>query len=153
MVLNIHGTDWASLVAQMAKNLPAFQKTWFWILDQEDPPGEGNGNPLQYSCLESSMDRGAWRAAVHGVTKSRTGPRWPRLIFRLQSFDKRALEVGEISVRVSLGPKPPYLKALYRLIRWRKWPELSREREEHVGSLRTHSNSRMLSFRQLRFII
>ena len=30
--------------------------------------GEGNGNPLQYSCLEKSMDRGTWRAAVHGVT-------------------------------------------------------------------------------------
>ena len=30
--------------------------------------GEGNGNPLHYSCLEKSMDRGAWRAAVHGVT-------------------------------------------------------------------------------------
>jgi len=35
-------------------------------------PGEGNGNPLQYSCLENSMDRGAWQAIVHGVTKSRT---------------------------------------------------------------------------------
>ena len=35
-------------------------------------PGEGIGYPLQYSCLESSMDRGAWKAAVHGVTKSRT---------------------------------------------------------------------------------
>ena len=35
-------------------------------------PGEGNGNPLQYSCLENSMDRGAWRATVHGVTKSQT---------------------------------------------------------------------------------
>ena len=34
-------------------------------------PGEGNGNPLQYSCLENSMDRGAWWATVHGVTKSR----------------------------------------------------------------------------------
>ena len=34
--------------------------------------GEGNGNPLQYSCLESSMDRGAWRATVHGVAKSQT---------------------------------------------------------------------------------
>ena len=32
-------------------------------------PGEGNGNPLQYSCLENPMDRGAWRATVHGVTK------------------------------------------------------------------------------------
>ena len=35
-------------------------------------PGEGNGNPLQYSCPENPMDRGAWRATVHGVTKSDT---------------------------------------------------------------------------------
>ena len=35
-------------------------------------PGEGNGNPLQYACLENSMDRGAWWAAVLGVTKSQT---------------------------------------------------------------------------------
>ena len=35
-------------------------------------PGEGNGSPLQYSCLENPMDRGAWWSAVHGVTKSRT---------------------------------------------------------------------------------
>ena len=34
--------------------------------------GEGNGNPLQYSCLENPMDRGAWWAIVHGVTKSQT---------------------------------------------------------------------------------
>ena len=33
-------------------------------------PGEGNGNPLQYSCLENSMDKGTWWATVHGVTKS-----------------------------------------------------------------------------------
>ena len=36
--------------------------------------GEGNGNPLQYTCLENSMDRGDWQAAVHGVTES-----WTRL--------------------------------------------------------------------------
>ena len=35
-------------------------------------PGEGHGNPLQYSCLGNPMDRGAWRAIVHGVTKSQT---------------------------------------------------------------------------------
>ena len=35
-------------------------------------PGEGNGNPLQYSCLENPMDEGAWEATVHGVAKSRT---------------------------------------------------------------------------------
>ena len=35
-------------------------------------PGEGNSNPLQYYCLENPMDRGAWKATVHGVAKSRT---------------------------------------------------------------------------------
>ena len=35
-------------------------------------PGEGNGNPLQDSCLENSMGRGAWQATVHGVAKSQT---------------------------------------------------------------------------------
>ena len=36
-------------------------------------PGEGNGNPLQYSCLENSMDRRAWQAIPHGLIKSQTG--------------------------------------------------------------------------------
>ena len=36
------------------------------------PPGEGNGNPLQYSCLQNPMDGGAWEATIHGVAKSRT---------------------------------------------------------------------------------
>ena len=57
-------------MAQMAENPPATQET----LGQEDSPGEGNGNPLQYSCLENLMDRGAWWTAVHGVAKS-----WARL--------------------------------------------------------------------------
>ena len=40
------------------------------IPGSERSPGEGNGNPFQYSCLENIMDRGAWRATVHRVTKS-----------------------------------------------------------------------------------
>ena len=40
-----------------------------WIPGSGRYPGEGNGNPLQYSCLESPMDRGAWWATVHEVTK------------------------------------------------------------------------------------
>ena len=35
-------------------------------------PGDGNGNPLQYSCLENPMDRGVWQATLHGITKSWT---------------------------------------------------------------------------------
>ena len=42
------------------------------ILGSGRSPGERNGNPLQYSCLENSMDKGAWRATVHGVVQSRT---------------------------------------------------------------------------------
>ena len=48
------------------------QEMWVQSLGQEDPPGGGNDNPLQYSCLENLMDRGAQRATVHGVAKSRT---------------------------------------------------------------------------------
>ena len=61
-----------SLVTQMVKNLPATQETQIQSLGWEDPPGEGIGHPLQYSCLENSMDRGAWWATVHGVSKSNT---------------------------------------------------------------------------------
>ena len=53
----------------MVKNLPAVQETWVRSLGQEDPT-EGNGNPLQYSCLENPMDRGARQATVHGVAES-----------------------------------------------------------------------------------
>ena len=61
-----------SLVAQRLKCLPAMWETWVQSLGQEDSPGEENGNPLQYSCLENPMDGGAWWAIVHGVTKSGT---------------------------------------------------------------------------------
>ena len=45
---------------------------WAQFLGQEDPPGGGNGNPLQYSCMKNPMDRGAWWAAVQRVAKSQT---------------------------------------------------------------------------------
>ena len=63
---------WASFVAQKVKHLPAKQETQVRSLGQEDSPGEGNGNPLQYSCLENSMDREAWQTTVHKVAKSQT---------------------------------------------------------------------------------
>ena len=43
---------------------------WVQSLDHEDSPGGGHGNPLQYSCLENPMDRGAWKTTVHTVAKS-----------------------------------------------------------------------------------
>ena len=51
------------------KNLPANAGDAGSIPGLGRSPGEGNGNPRQYSCLENPMDRGAWKAAVHGVAK------------------------------------------------------------------------------------
>ena len=59
---------WGSVSKQSAHNVEDPGST----LGQEDSPGEGSGNPLQYSCLENSMDGGGWWATVHGVTKSLT---------------------------------------------------------------------------------
>ena len=53
----------------VVKNPPASAGDLGLIFGSERSPGEGNGYPLQYSCLENSVDRGAWRATVHGVTK------------------------------------------------------------------------------------
>ena len=54
----------------MVKNLPANSGDVSSIPGSGRSPEEGSGNPLQYSCLGNPMDRGAWRARVHGVTKS-----------------------------------------------------------------------------------
>ena len=48
------------------------EKKLFFFPGLGSSSGEGNGNPLQYSYLENSMDRGAWQTTVHGVTKSQT---------------------------------------------------------------------------------
>ena len=58
---------WASLIAELVKNLPALRETWVWFLGWEWALGEGNSYPLQYFSLENSMD-----CIVPGVTKSQT---------------------------------------------------------------------------------
>ena len=60
--------SWASLVAQMVKNLPAMQETWVQSLGWEDPLEEGKATHSSILPRRISMDRGAWRATVHGVT-------------------------------------------------------------------------------------
>ena len=60
----------------VVKNAPAMQETWVRSLGWEDPPGGGNGNPLQNSCLGNLMDRGAWQATVRGVTKESDTTKW-----------------------------------------------------------------------------
>jgi len=61
----------ASQVALLVKNLPASAgdlRDTGLISESGRSPGEGNGNPLQYSCLENPMDRGAWQATVQEIT-------------------------------------------------------------------------------------
>ena len=53
----------------MVKDQPAVQEIPGLIPELGISPGEGNGNPLQYSCLENSVDRGVWLAMVHGVAE------------------------------------------------------------------------------------
>ena len=56
----------------VGKNLPTNARDRGCIPGSARPSGEGNGNPLQYSCLGNAMDRGAWRATAHEITKSCT---------------------------------------------------------------------------------
>ena len=63
---------WASQVAPVVKNLPANVGDAGSIPGLGTYPGEGNGNPLEYSCLGNPVDRGAWQAIVHGTIKSQT---------------------------------------------------------------------------------
>ena len=69
------GGEVASQVALVVKNQPANAgdvRDVGSVPGLERSPGGGHGNPLQYSCLGNPMDRGAWRAIVHGVAKSQT---------------------------------------------------------------------------------
>ena len=63
--------SWASLVAQMVKNSPAMQKAWVWSLGWEDLLEEGMATHSSILAWRNPMGRGAWRATVHGITKSR----------------------------------------------------------------------------------
>ena len=62
----------ASQLVLVVKNLPANAGDMGSIPESGRSPGEGNGKPLQYSCLENPVDRGSWRAMVHSVAKNQT---------------------------------------------------------------------------------
>ena len=64
--------SWAFLVAKMVKNLPAIQETWVLSLGWEDPLEEGMAARCSILAWRIPMDRGAWQAIVHEVTKSPT---------------------------------------------------------------------------------
>ena len=73
--------------------------------------GEGNGNLIQYSCLENPLDRGAWQAAVHGVTKSRT--RLSDFTFHLHALEKEmATHSSVLAWRIPRTEKPGGLPSM-----------------------------------------
>ena len=75
----VYGEGGTFQVSLVVKNLPANAGNVIdvgLIFESGRSPRGGNGNPLQYSCLENPMDRGAWRATVHRVAKSRTWLKW-----------------------------------------------------------------------------
>ena len=65
-------TDWDFPGDSVVKNPPAKAGDAGLVPGSGRSPGEGNGNPLQYSCLRNPMDRGAWWATIHRVAKSQT---------------------------------------------------------------------------------
>ena len=74
-LLSVNAHVWTSQVVLLVQNLPANAgdvRDVGSIPGSGRSPGGGRGNPLQYSCLENPMDRGAWRVRVHGVAKSLT---------------------------------------------------------------------------------
>ena len=106
------------------KNLPAVQETQFRSQSQEDSPWEGNGYPLQYSCLENSIDRGAWQATVHTVAKSGT---------QLRLISMHAHWRWQMLFLLSLGPDVEF-QLCYSLcdldvfvLNWGKYIELTRQ--------------------------
>ena len=111
------------------------------------PPGEGNGNLLQDSRLENPMDRGAWWAAVHGVTKSQTQPsdfifffflkqprkRWSLKLPLLIQKDRRWVQSSRVSRGLSRG--------LLQLLCWgRSSGSLFQQGQPHrIGRLRAYT--------------
>ena len=95
-------------MTQTVKHLPRNAGDSGSIPGSGRSPGEGNGNPFQYSCLENSMDRGAWWATVHGVTKS-----WTRLSnFKLGRKFMTNLDSILKSRDITLSTKVPLVKAV-----------------------------------------
>ena len=75
--------------------------------------GEGNGNPLQYSCLENPMDRGAWWATVHGIAKSRTRLSDFTLTFHSDALEKEmATHSSVLAWRIPGTEEPGRLPSL-----------------------------------------
>ena len=102
--------------------LPSARYKALYLVDALN--GEGNGTPLQYSCLENPMDRGAWWATVHGVAKSRTGLRDFTFTFHFHALEKEmAIHSSVLAWRIPGTVEPDGL------------PSMGFSRQEHWSGL------------------
>ena len=120
--------DWASRVVWAVKILPDNAGDigdTSSIPGSGRAPGGGHGNPLQYSCLENSMDRGVWWATGHGVAKTQMWLKW--LSMHTQKLARHTWEWKEMPKAVVLNPvdcsKWPREKGRY------EWPEALGKKE------------------------
>ena len=88
--------------------------------------GEGNGTPLQYSCLENHMDRGAWSAAVHGVAKGRTRLSDFTFTFHFHALEKEmATHSSVLAWRIPGTGEPGGLSSMGSHRVWHNWSDLA----------------------------
>ena len=99
-------------------------------------PGEGKGYPLQYSCLGNPMDRGAWWAAVHGVTKSHTWLRDFTFTFHFHALEKEmATHSSVLAWRIPGMGEPAGLPSMGSHRVGHDWSDLAESRAEHAKVL------------------
>ena len=114
---------------------------------------EGNGTPLQYSCLENPMDGGAWRAAVHGVTKSRTWLSDFSFTFHLHALEKEmATHSSVLAWRIPGTGEPVGLPSMGSHRVGHDWSDLAYSIAQHsyhahdnLGTLRRHATNLLCS--------
>ena len=92
--------------------------------------GEGNGTPLQYSCLENPMDGGAWKAAVHGVAKSQTRLSDFTFTFHFHALEKEMATHSSVLAWRIPGMGEPLSMGLHRV--GHNWSDLAAAAEEAV---------------------
>ena len=98
--------------------------------------GEGNGTPLQYSCLENPMDGGAWKAAVHGVTRSQTRLSDFTLLFHFHALEKEmATHSSVLAWRIPGTGKPCGLPSMGSHRVGYDWSDLAAAAAASVGKL------------------
>ena len=84
------------------------------ILGSGRPSGGGHGNPLQYSCMENAMDRGAWQTIIHMDTKSRTRLKWPSTHpHMLVIIDMKCIFLHLLAIWISPSLPCPYLNCFH----------------------------------------